>query len=136
MLCCEITWINGRGLDYSEPQWESPPAILLHAAGGRMKRSRIRRVSKKQAAINRSLALLVAAYLKAHPQCEFMMTVTCCQNELIQCSRPSTNVHHIRGRGKYTLDVTTFMACCTYHHPFYIHFGNPREAREKDYLLT
>jgi hypothetical protein len=30
----------------------------------------------------------------------------------------STDVHHIRGRGKYTLDVTTWLSVCRACHNF------------------
>jgi hypothetical protein len=109
-----------------------------------VKRTPLKRISRKQAAIKRSLAKLVKAYLESHPRCEFMMTDNDCavwgegpDGNLYQCPRPSTNVHHIRGRSaKYTLDVTTFMANCNYHHPNYIHFVAPKEAREKGYIKT
>lgn len=91
-----------------------------------MKRTALKRVSKKQAAINRSYALLKETYLQSHPECER------CGLWNALGLLPHT-VHHVRGRGKYTLDVSTFMTvCAACHH--WIHFVDPARARKEGYL--
>jgi transposase InsO family protein len=90
-----------------------------------VKRTRLKRVSTKQAAINRSYKLLKAEYMKAHPECQ-----VCGIWDIWHI--PHT-VHHVKGRGKYTLDVSTFMTVCSACH-YWIHFINPKEARKEGYL--
>jgi hypothetical protein len=89
-----------------------------------VKRTRIKRVSTKQAAINRKYALLRLAYLGSYPACEF---------EGCGMILDGNTVHHIKGRGKHTLDVTTFMTVCPADH-YWIHFVNPKKARAMGYL--
>jgi hypothetical protein len=84
-----------------------------------------RPLTKKQAAINRSYRLLRASYLEAHPACQVR-----------DCSETyGVTVHHIKGRGRHTLDVATFMTVCPRCH-HWIHFVSPKKAREVGYLKT
>jgi len=62
---------------------------------------------------------------------DFLSQNQCCQVE--SCERTSTDVHHVKGRGKYYLDISTFMAVCRPCHDK-IHFGDSKWAREKGYL--
>ena len=89
-----------------------------------VKRTPLKRVSTKQAAINRSYRILRQAYLEANPRCEL---------EGCGMWHERNTVHHIKGRGKHTLDVTTFMTVCPADH-YWIHFVNPKKARALGYL--
>ena len=60
------------------------------------------------------------AYMKDNPDCEI-------------CGKPSNDLHHKAGRGKFLCDVTTFMAVCRKCHNF-IH-ENPKKSRDSLYLL-
>jgi hypothetical protein len=101
-----------------------------------MKRTKLRSVSRKQAAINRSFALLKKSYLQAHPVCQFEYNDVDGFGEpaTYECNKPAVDVHHLAGRGKNTLDVSTFLAVCREHHDE-IH-NNPRAAKENGYLRT
>lgn len=46
---------------------------------------------------------------------------------------PAIQVHHMKGRGKYTDDETTFLAVCQPCHRW-IH-DNPKEAMDMGYIL-
>ncbi len=101
-----------------------------------MKRTPLKKVGRKQAAINRSYALLKKAYLDEHPYCEVGRPVS--EQDInierdVECGRPASTVHHIRGRGRHTLDVSTFLSVCALCH-HWIHFVSPREARNRGYL--
>lgn len=79
------------------------------------------KVSSKQASRNREYTKLRLAYLTENPLCEI-------------CGSLATDIHHKKGRGIFTCDVSTFMATCRSCHDFRIH-GDPKTAREKGYLL-
>jgi hypothetical protein len=86
-----------------------------------MKRTPLRRVSKRQAAKNRIYSLLRKDFLQAHETCQWP-----------GCEKLATDIHHMAGRYSSTLDISTFMAVCRSHHDR-IH-SYPNQAREKGYL--
>lgn len=86
-----------------------------------LRRTRLRRVSKRQASRIRQYTVSRKAYMDAHPICE-----------VEDCGRPSTECHHKKGRGSKTADPSHFMAVCADHHRI-IH-GMPSWARENGYL--
>lgn len=90
------------------------------------RRTPIRKVSVKQAALLRQYMKQRAVFLEAHPWCEVL---TLCNDR----PNPSTEVHHMKGRGKCLLDETTWMAVSRYAH-VWIH-NNPKQARELGYIL-
>ena len=49
------------------------------------------------------------------------------------CKKLATQVHHMRGRGKFLNQVDTWLAVCPYHHDW-IH-SHPNRARERGVLL-
>jgi hypothetical protein len=64
-------------------------------------------------------------YLEAHPICE-----------VHDCERPSTNIHHKKGRiEKLVHDERYFMACCGLCHPRRIHETETAWAKEHGYIL-
>ena len=85
-------------------------------------KKRIRPMSKKRAAENAIYLKRRTAFLKARPYCE------ACRNLNIDISEKSSEVHHVFGRGKYFLDVMTWLAVCRPCHNW-IH-SHPAEARK------
>jgi hypothetical protein len=85
----------------------------------------IRRVSKKKAAIKREYMKLREKFLKDRPWCEYFLH--------FKEKRPSTEVHHKKGRGSFMLDTSTWMAVCRTAHQE-IHF-NPAESYRMGWML-
>ena len=85
-----------------------------------MKRSPLRRVSKKRQRELREYRELTSSFL----------TDKVCE----KCGRKrKLDVHHKAGRGRFYLDVDTWMAVCRECHD-YIHKW-PKESREKGWLI-
>ena len=79
----------------------------------------MRKVSKKMAQTNREYTQLRKQFLSKYPMC---------QAKIHQCSLKSTDVHHMRGRGKYHLDTATWLSVCRNCHNW-IEL-NPVDAKE------
>jgi hypothetical protein len=59
---------------------------------------------------------------------EFLLKRPMCQAKLHHCSLKSTDVHHMKGRGKYHLDTSTWLSVCrNCHNWIEVH---PEEAKE------
>ena len=91
-----------------------------------MKRTPLRRISTKKRKQNEEYTKLRKAYLEEHPVCKV------CE------SAPSTEIHHMRGRGSRTNDVSTWLSVCRSCH-YKIHYGanhgyGPKWAREHGFL--
>lgn len=89
-------------------------------------RKPIRKVSTKRAKLNREYTKLKAEFLKLHPYCQYFLR----ENELDEdrvfgnggyasiwkwdgkrTQVPlAVDIHHVKGRGKYLLDTSTWMA--------------------------
>lgn len=95
--------------------------IASSATKGTTRRAGLKKVSKKMEKVNREYTKLRKQFLLENSHCAL-------------CGAPATDIHHRRLRGKYMLDVTTFMAVCRFDHDR-IH-GNPAWAREQGYLLA
>lgn len=63
----------------------------------------IRKVSSKMSKIN-------SKYSKLRK--EFLLKHNICHAKIYKCSLHATDVHHKKGRGKYHLDVSTWMPVC------------------------
>lgn len=88
-----------------------------------MKRTPLRRVSKKRAKENRRYLVLRRNYLYAHQLCEFPL-----------CARRATQIHHKNGRSGANLnDVANWFAICAFHHDW-IH-SNAKRARRAGFIL-
>jgi hypothetical protein len=86
-----------------------------------LKRSSLRKVSKKHAKELRTYSKLRKAFLEEHTTCQYP-----------GCSSRAEDLHHKAKRGKFLNDTTQFMAVCRYHHDF-IH-QNPAISRYNGYL--
>jgi hypothetical protein len=88
------------------------------------KPKRIPAFSDKKLEQHKEYRILRDKYLSEHPICE-----------VHDCNKPTTNLHHKKGRiGDLLCNVNYFMACCSTCHPQRIH-ENPKWAREHNYLI-
>jgi hypothetical protein len=79
----------------------------------------MKKVSKKMSKINSEYSKLRREFLLEHPVCHASID---------RCSVKATEVHHKRGRGKYHLDISTWLPVCRNCHT-YIEL-NPEDAIE------
>jgi hypothetical protein len=54
-----------------------------------------------------------------------------CQAKVFNCTLRSTDIHHMKGRGKYHLDTSTWLSVCRNCHDWIE--KNPEEAKELGY---
>lgn len=73
-----------------------------------LKRTPLKRVSKKHAKELRTYAKLRKAFLATHPMCELA--------RYPGCTGYASEVHHTKKRGKYLNDPQHFLATCTACH--------------------
>lgn len=105
----------------------------------------IPKVTKKRAAMNREYSVLRKHFLAENPWCQVWMMehgltlewVTFMNGIVRIKGEPtrvpySTEVHHVKGRGKYLLDTNTWLAVSEESHRW-IH-ANPKIAYEKGYM--
>ena len=85
----------------------------------------IKKVSAKLSKINSEYSQIRKVYLTEHPVCHA---------KIHKCSLHATDVHHKKGRGKYHLDVTTWLSVCRFCHT-YIE-NNPDVAKEYGFSKT
>ncbi len=98
---------------------------IVHQKAVKSKKRPIPKVSKKMVGLKRQYMKLREEYLLSHPYCEYFQNF----NEL----RRSTEIHHKKGRGKFLLDTSTFMAVCEQAHKE-IHF-NTEESYKRGWML-
>lgn len=109
---------------------------------------RLRPVSKKRIKLNKIYSALRLRFLQDHPYCQHFIAennldekyvilcngwayIGCTRAYLIKVPR-SVEIHHTKGRGRYYLDASTWMAVRANHSSF-IH-GKPKEAYAKGYM--
>lgn len=63
----------------------------------------IKKITKKLRGLTMKYIQLRTVFLKDHPLCEA---------KLDECTKVATEIHHMKGRGKYLLDDSTFLATC------------------------
>ena len=86
----------------------------------------IPKVAKKRGKVNHEYAKRREWFMARNYWCEYAIAEGL-------YPRPATEVHHKRGRGKYLLDTTTWMAVSSENHKL-IH-ANPKYSYEKGYML-
>jgi hypothetical protein len=127
---------------------------VIHVPKPKKPKSRLQRggsikpVSAKRARLNKVYSALRKKFLAEHPWCEFFLEERGWDegvvNELGVVSNHGTlfcpvkvprsaDVHHKKGRGRYLLDTSTWMAVSREGH-LWIH-ANPKESYEKGYML-
>jgi len=109
-----------------------------------MKRSPLRRVSKKRVKVNAEYMRRREKFLFAHPYCQWWLnrhgfTESDVNNFVIVkdgtwCEVPAaTEVHHRKGRGKYLLDESTWLAVSNRGHRW-IH-DHTKESYDQGFML-
>lgn len=93
----------------------------IEKAKERKPRQQVNKVSDKQRKLNEQYTRISDKFKKENPICGIRV------NQF--CSGKTESVHHKRGRGKYLLDVSTFIGCCISCHT-YIE-NHPEEAKQK-----
>ncbi len=105
----------------------------------------IPKVTAKRAAENHIYSKLRKDYLEAHPYCMVWIMENrlnedwvkwrngrlCLDGKWVQAP-DSTEVHHVKGRGKYLLDTNTWLAVSSTSHAW-VH-ANPKISYEKGYM--
>jgi len=82
----------------------------------------LNKTSKKMSKINSDYSKLRKTFLESYPMC---------QAKVYNCSLRSTDIHHMKGRGKYHLDTSTWLSVCRSCHDWIE--KNPEEAKELNY---
>lgn len=98
---------------------------LVNKPKPKKKAKAIRKTSRKMATLKREYMKLRAEFLKERPWCEYFLH--------FGEKRPSTECHHRKGRGKFMLDVSTWMAVCSQAHQE-IHF-DPENSYKMGWML-
>lgn len=93
------------------------------------KRKTLRRVSQKQAAINKAYSQARKVFLAHNPHCEFWGE----EGEAVLCNKKAVHVHHMMGRGRYTLIEEFWLPVCLKHHSWIE--DNKKAARKRGYIL-
>lgn len=91
------------------------------------RKSRLKPVSKKHSARLREYMKLRQVFLVENPVCEVTARL---KDEAV----PATEVHHMKGRGRYLLDTSTWLPVSREGHQL-IH-NNPKWARARGYILS
>lgn len=124
---------------------------LARAASQKKPKRGMSKLSKRMMALKRTYKQLSRDFLLAHPYCQHFMAergidervaidnmgIVLCKTghgwEYVHVPR-AAEIHHRKGRGKYYLDVSTWMAVRPGHSE-YIHGANTAESYRKGYLL-
>ena len=78
--------------------------------------------SQKMNKINSEYSKLRKKHLEQFPMC---------QAKIYKCTLKSTDIHHMKGRGKYHLDTSTWLSVCRSCHDWIE--KNPEDAKELGY---
>ena len=97
----QFIWKNDKGNKYCKMCWskiKQKDNFKINKP-----RQKINLKSTKMQKTERAYSVLRKAFLVQHPVCKASLHV---------CTVKSTDVHHMKGRGKYHLDTTTWVALC------------------------
>jgi len=130
-------------MNLAETRTHSP---ILNKPKEKKSRKPIKKVSKVRAALNRQYMKLRAEFLAANPYCQWHIleighsweyAQTADFSQFILYGKDpyprSTEIHHRKGRGKYFLDTSTWMAVSAEGHRN-IH-ADPATSYAKKYML-
>lgn len=113
------------------------------------RRKPIRRVSLKRGKVNRQYMKLREEYLSEHPYCQWWLSkhgiteevAKKCNGNVVSMTEGyaayvprATEIHHMKGRGRYLLDTVTWLAVSQSGHR-YIH-DHPKESYERGWMLN
>ncbi len=65
---------------------------------------------------------------------QFLSERSVCRAKIHNCSIQATDVHHMKGRGKYHLDTTTWLSVCRNCHTW-IEL-NPEDAKDLGFSIS
>ena len=85
----------------------------------------MKKISSKMSKINNEYSKLRREYLTEHQMCHA---------KIHNCSLRATDVHHKKGRGKYHLDVDTWMPVCRSCHMWIE--THPEEAKDLGFSIS
>jgi arylamine N-acetyltransferase len=85
----------------------------------------MKKVSSKMSKINNEYSKLRKEYLIEHQMCHA---------KIYNCSLRATDVHHKKGRGKYHLDVGTWMPVCRSCHNWIEE--HPEESKDLGFSIS
>lgn len=111
----QFIWKNDKGSRYCKSCWyrsKEPVAKPLN-------RKRINPKSKKMQVLDLAYSKLRRKFMENKPMCEAALPV---------CNGGSTDVHHMKGRGKYYLVERTWLSVCRQCHTYIEE--HPQEAIE------
>jgi hypothetical protein len=94
--------------------------------GGKCRRLKAKPISKRSKAM--------ADQMKIYNQRRRKFLIEWYLCDVVTCENHSTEIHHKKGRGKYLLDETTWMAVCRVCHAQIE--NNPEWAKAKGYSLS
>ena len=127
--CNQMKFIftNAKGNRYCKYCWQKANSSTQSLNDKTPKRKPIAQRSKKRIKEDSVYKKLRADYLERNPTCEVNHP---------SCSHQATDIHHSyagANRSKYYLITTTWFAVCRECHNW-IHFIDPKRAREEGYL--
>ena len=92
-------------------------------------------VSNRRRRENPAYEAAVAAHLADFPACQIGPRIRDAGFE-VRCLGVATHPHHVRGRGRYLCDRSTFLSSCGGEcHPEWIHWTHVKEARALGLLV-
>ena len=103
----QFIWKNDRGRKYCKICWfkikQEDNFKTDYYRKYNKPRQKIKSKSTKMQKTERAYSVLRRAFLDQHPVCKA---------SLHKCTVTATDIHHKKGRGKYHLDTTTWLAVC------------------------
>lgn len=121
----QVIWKNDAGTRYCKICWFKIKSEDNFKSNYYRKYKKPNPKSKKMKAKDRAYTVIRKSYLLKHPVCNA---------GLPGCTVETTEVHHKKGRGKYHLDVDTWLPVCRSCHQWIEE--NPEEAIELGYSIS
>ena len=82
--------------------------------------------------MSKKLARLTREYSKL--RAEFLLNRQMCHAKIHNCTLKAADVHHMKGRGKYLLDQTTWLPVCRNCHMWIEE--HPQESKELGFSIS
>jgi hypothetical protein len=110
------------------PQVFIPYTVPPRQPKARLRRSWIKRVGKRHEVDRQIYLIQKERFLKEHPICEANVDHELPFGKIRVRLARSEDVHHVKGRGKYYLDESTWMAVCRKCHDWIHSHANSARA--------
>ncbi len=109
----QVIWKNDAGKKYCKICWfkikQQDNFKSDYYRKYKKPRKKIKQMSSKMRKTEMAYRTLRKAFLDHNPVCKA---------SLVKCTVNATDVHHMKGRGKYHLDTTTWLPVCRSCHMF------------------